>query len=48
MILVGNPPFVACQHSLDNQTKQLLAGAGEDILLSGPNGVARECQEEEV
>ena len=41
---------MACQHSPDDQTLQLPAGAGQDnfiYLLSGPDYVACECQEEE-
>ena len=40
---------MACHHSVDNQTLQLHAGAGEDgfmYLLSGPDHVACKHQEE--
>ena len=32
---------VACQHSLDNQTLQLQAGAGEDDVIHLPSGLDR-------
>ena len=41
---------VACQHTLNDQTLQMKARAGEEdsvYLLSSPDGVACECQEEE-
>ena len=47
---VGRSGCVACQHCPDHQTLRPQAGAGEDDfihLLSGPDGVACERQEED-
>ena len=41
---------MACQHSPDDQTLWLQAGAGEDDIIHLPSGLDRvdsECQEEE-
>ena len=39
---------MACQHSLDDQTLRLQAGAGEDDVIHLPSGVDRvDCERQE-